>query len=490
MKQNFQAILDECWRDIEEGRATIESCVARYPQQAEKLEAFLRLAERLRAIPQPELSASDMAAIEARMLRLAEELRQNRQARPQPEAKLPFFSLLTRAAALALAMVLAVAVLGAGLVFASAHSLPGSPLYGVKRTVEQAQLALTLNQAERSVFHLTLANRRLGEVITLFQTQGELDEPTLLAMLKETELALEEAQKSPEAVALWAVIIDTTERQQVALQELRSSLPENDRQRIDLALAASQRLQARARQAAGIEVTLQTTPLPTPSRTPTLPPSTLAPPTIAGTAPSEPQPTSPPTVIAIVPAPMVTEKPVQPHPEQRYPAAGQLALSFGGEYTEVQDVHAASVNLGLIARADSEDEDHGQSAARLIQAKKAGITSWAGIKKLGGHPAEKGKNPGWVMSGGKGGPPEDKGGPPKDKGGPPEDKGGPPEDKGGPPKDKGGPPKDKGGPPEDKGGPPKDKGGPPEDKGGPPEDKGGPPEDKSDKAGGGGKKDK
>jgi hypothetical protein len=389
MKQDFDAILDVCWQEIEEGRATIESCVARYPQEAARLEAFLRLAERLRTARQPELSAPAMAAIEARMLRRAEELRRNRQARLQPRAKPAFFPLLTRAAAVALAMVLAAVLLGAGVVFASTHSLPDSPLYSVKRAVEQVQLALTFDQAERSTLHLTFANRRLSEAITLLQTKGELDE--------ETELALEEAERSSEATALWAMILDTTERQQVALQEVQSSLPENDRQRINLALAASRRLQARARQATE-EVALQVTGT---SQPPTSEPSTPTPPTIVDTATSGPEPTGLPTAVAIVPTPMVTEKPAQPHLEQERPMAGQLALSFGSEYTEVQDVHTASVNLGLLKRADAGEEGHGRSAAKLIQAKKAGIMSWGGIKKLGGRPGGKGKNLGWAMSAGK-----------------------------------------------------------------------------------------
>lgn len=464
MKQDFELILDECWQGIAEGRATIEACMARYPQQAGQLETFLRLAESLKSLPKPELSAPAMASIEARLLRRANELRRSRQARPQ------FFPFLVRAAALAMVMVLAAVLLEVGVIFTSLRSLPGSPLYEVKRTVEHIQLTFALNHAERSTLHLLFANRRLDEVTTLLQMQGRLDEGTLLDMTRETEMALKEAEKSPESAALSAIILDITERQQLTLQEAQSSLPEDDRERIALALEASRNLQAQARQAAvalqpsmpeltptssptptaplAIVSTATPEPIPTSSLTPTPLPSPTAPPAIVSTA--TPEPTRPPTAIAIVPATPAPEKPAI-LPEQRHPIAEKLALSFRSESQKVQDVQTASLGLKLMERGAFADEAHSRSAAMLIQAKKEGILSWGEIKKLGGQPGEKGRNLGRIMSSKKKEVPPAKG--PEDKTPPGQEKTPPGQEKTPPGQDKD---KDKG-KGKDKGGGKKDK---------------------------------
>ncbi|MGQ9627606.1 MAG: DUF5667 domain-containing protein [Anaerolineae bacterium] len=469
MKQDFELILDGCWQEIAEGRATIEACTARYPQQAGQLETFLRLAESLKSLPKPELSAPAMASIEARLLRRANELRRSRQARPQ------FFPFLVRAAALAMVMVLAAVLLEVGVIFTSLRSLPGSPLYEVKRTVEQIQLTFALNHAERSTLHLLFANRRLDEVTTLLQTQGRLDEGILLDMNRETEMALVEAEKSPESAALLAIILDITERQQLTLQEAQSSLPEDDRRRIALALETSRNLQAQARQEAVAlqpsmpELTPTSSPTPTSLPSPTAPPaivstatpeltptssptptplpSPTAPPAIVSTATPTPEPTRHPTTIAIVPATPAPEKPAI-LPEQRHPIAEKLALSFRSESQKVEDVQTASLGLKLMRRGAFADEAHSRSAAMLIQAKKEGILSWGEIKKLGGQPGEKGRNLGRIMSSKKKEVPPAKGpedktppGQEKDKG---EEKSPPGQDKDkGKGKDKGGGKKDK-----------------------------------------------
>ncbi|MFH1084970.1 MAG: DUF5667 domain-containing protein [Chloroflexota bacterium] len=65
--------------------------------------------------------------------------------------------------ALAMSLV-ALSVLMAGTLGASAQALPGGPLYGVKRTVEQVRLTLTLDETQRGAYQEQLVETRREEV--------------------------------------------------------------------------------------------------------------------------------------------------------------------------------------------------------------------------------------------------------------------------------------------------------------------------------------
>lgn len=69
--------------------------------------------------------------------------------------------------AVALATVTGIVGVGA----ASAAALPGDVLYGVKRTVESARLALTRSDLDRGHLELALAERRLSEVDSLLRAE-------------------------------------------------------------------------------------------------------------------------------------------------------------------------------------------------------------------------------------------------------------------------------------------------------------------------------
>src|SRR4029077_15086649 len=64
--------------------------------------------------------------------------------------------------AFAVAAVLILALAGAA--SAAASSLPGDPLYGLKRTTEDVQLALTFDDLGRMQLLSDLADRRLAEL--------------------------------------------------------------------------------------------------------------------------------------------------------------------------------------------------------------------------------------------------------------------------------------------------------------------------------------
>ena len=313
---------------------------------------------------------------------------------------------------------------------ASAASLPGSPLYGLKRTTERVQLALTFRAADRAVLHLKFAERRLEEAVVLAVSRREFDEAPLSALNEEIGLALLEARTVSErdSMALWGSIVDWTEHQQRVLQGMQYQALEEAQPQLAAALETSQRAQAEA-----IQVLKKGRPGPQPSSTP------------------QPTPTPEPTSLGSAPPPELAEglkgeptgrlpgePKMKPTAERRHPVAEKLSLSLGVEYSEVADLHASGLGFGAIARAYCASGGGSQRAVELIRAKENKVISWEQIKKLGGHPGGKDQDLGKVMSG-RGGEAAPAKGPEKT----PPAKGGKPEEVPGKGKDK-----EKGGPPD------------------------------------------
>jgi hypothetical protein len=74
MDEMLADILETCLIRIEAG-ASIDECLAAYPQQRDALEAPLRAATQIRALPRPALPAAARATLETKMLALAAQRR-------------------------------------------------------------------------------------------------------------------------------------------------------------------------------------------------------------------------------------------------------------------------------------------------------------------------------------------------------------------------------------------------------------------------------
>lgn len=155
---NLEEVLEHCLADLEEERATGEECLARYPEFREELAPLLALAVELRAAPDVVLPISAKEAIRERVTHLP----LPRQVQPVVMPRLavrPAYALVTS--------ILALLLFGGGLALASAESLPGEPLYPVKRTLEQ--MALALLPGQEPTLRLDFAERRLQEAEALLQ---------------------------------------------------------------------------------------------------------------------------------------------------------------------------------------------------------------------------------------------------------------------------------------------------------------------------------
>lgn len=133
------------------------------------------------------------------------------------KSRLSFPALLRPALAAAAILVL----VGAGATSAAASSLPGDPLYGVKRAGEDMQLALTFDDVARMQLLAQFADRRLDELAAIANQR-----PT----------------GAPTATQEYA---DAVERFADALDDLRATTSENKREAAQ-ALAEAARAKHRA----------------------------------------------------------------------------------------------------------------------------------------------------------------------------------------------------------------------------------------------------
>ncbi len=158
MNRKFETVLDECLDRIQAG-ATVEACLARFPEHAEALHPLLRMASAVRAVPPPRPDPAAVYAGRQGMLRAVTER----------NARQPLLAGLFRwpwaRAALALAVLFLVVGFGArGLVAVSADSLPGDRFYPVKRFTESVRYALTLDPVARQQLEAEFAAEREEEI--------------------------------------------------------------------------------------------------------------------------------------------------------------------------------------------------------------------------------------------------------------------------------------------------------------------------------------
>lgn len=199
MRNNVADVLARCLDDIHHGRASIEEALRRYPQYADELAPLLRLALR---IPPP-LNAEPSAAFRQRARRAlqAEIARQgirSHMARLLDSLR-PIRHPLGRGfATTAIAALLAMAVVfgaGAGVTSAAQASLPGEPLYPVKRASEQGRMLVTFGPQRKASYHFELASERLEEVRLLVQAEKPVDPSMVEAATSQLDAGLERTLK-------------------------------------------------------------------------------------------------------------------------------------------------------------------------------------------------------------------------------------------------------------------------------------------------------
>ena len=228
-------ILEICLERLRSGDS-IAACLHDYPHCAEELAPLLSSADYARRAPHPQLNPAARKVIQ-RQLHRAVAGRAPRRTAASSWYRAP----VLRFSALLLAIVLAI---GGGTVGVAAaqSSLPGSPLYSVKRAGERLRLTLTTRPDKRAILHMELAQERLAETLALLDSQQSPDQRVLDDLAHEYELAWANIQLLPpgEAQAQRQQLIAESQVDLAALSEALKRVPNSDRPALEAALRSNQ----------------------------------------------------------------------------------------------------------------------------------------------------------------------------------------------------------------------------------------------------------
>ena len=148
----FEKILEECLREVEQGHSSIDECLTRYPNYAQELEPVLLTSEYLQHGSQARPSAAFKGRVRSKLV-------QQMYARPRKPAR-PGFIFMRLVGSLA-AVILALLV--AGTAYAQGV-LPGNALYPWKLVSENAWRTVSSDPVETD---LAIAERRMDELIAV-----------------------------------------------------------------------------------------------------------------------------------------------------------------------------------------------------------------------------------------------------------------------------------------------------------------------------------
>lgn len=241
MKATWAEALDASLQAILEGQATLEECLARYPQHARRLAEVLpaALATREALQPPPLRQPARLPASLESKLRAAAARRRNR---PWAIRALPAL----RPSAVLIAMLVVALLLGAttAAALAAQSALPQDTLYPVKRGLEEMQLLLSRTQADDAALLEAFALRRLEEIQALAAAGREEDLAAGLAEYEATvSRLLQVVGEAPaeDGPGFLAHIEQSLSHHQEVLERVRDQAPEQAQQGLIRALENSRR---------------------------------------------------------------------------------------------------------------------------------------------------------------------------------------------------------------------------------------------------------
>jgi len=227
MGRGFNKILSECIDALLAGES-LEQCLQRYPQHAERLEPLLRAAmdarEATRTIQPPvDLKVRVTEQVRARMEARQRRLRANR---------ISFFDWMPQWVSMGIIAVLTVIFCGGCVFAASSGSVPGDILYPVKLAFEDIQLAFTFSDTGKADLHAELASRRVTEMERM---APEIDSQSVEAL---TSDLLEHLQEVEQLAVVIAEEEQTEQDDDGQLEHLEQNLRRNYFKDTDLTVSA------------------------------------------------------------------------------------------------------------------------------------------------------------------------------------------------------------------------------------------------------------
>jgi Domain of unknown function (DUF5667) len=324
MTREFDEALQACLDLIREGRETLESVVARYPEYAEELRAQLETVSWLFA----HQSALDPRPgfVAASRRRLVTRIKEEGQQAPLTWKDRLLQTLdVQRLAPVAFVVVLLASLFIGGTVVTKArNSLPGDPLYVIKENLEKIALATSINDNQEAQRRLQFVEERLSEIKQMIQ-DGRSEE--LAESLQDYEIEVAETFELIETIAeidpiLAGLLADDLaallDEQILFFLALRFNDSLSDTTFLSQAIAVAELTKDVRSELSRFNPEPTSTPFPTavPTNTPLPPTPTNAPtqkpftPTPTPTETQPPPPTSTPTAIPPSKTPTLTNTPV------------------------------------------------------------------------------------------------------------------------------------------------------------------------------------
>lgn len=245
--ESIEDVLARCLHALEQRAVTLDQCLARFPEHAAELEPLLRAALALGEVPHHAMSSERVASLEQSVLAAARQsARRARQRTSRPKRAVS--GVWRWAVALGIVLIV-IAASGSGTVAAASSALPGEPLYGIKRTVEELQLTIA-PEVRKPELLARFAEERLEEVEALAE-EGNVPPEVIEGMVMSTQTALNALEDTSGAQRdeLSEKLSGLTERQQSVLSDVIADAPPQAQPGLQRALEASQHGHERAIQA-------------------------------------------------------------------------------------------------------------------------------------------------------------------------------------------------------------------------------------------------
>jgi hypothetical protein len=163
MNDRLLLALEDCLQSMQNGDSQ-DAVLARYPGHSAELRSLLDASQIAQGIDRDPIPQKVLSTGRLHLLAQVDEARKKR-ASHKAISPLMRFSLVT-------GFVLVFLIAGGnGLLTASASSLPGDPLYGIKRTAENAHLMFTFNPAQKLALEDEYYQLRINETEALLANQ-------------------------------------------------------------------------------------------------------------------------------------------------------------------------------------------------------------------------------------------------------------------------------------------------------------------------------
>lgn len=244
MEQDIELLLDNCISELRNGKS-IDECLAKYSQYDGQLRPLLQLVQQLETLPKPEPS---FEAISVALVEIGRE-------GSIPQSETAAFSKISAAVsnlkkrtsifnkirspkfawAFSIVFLFLVVLLSAATI--SANSVPGDILYPLKLATEKVQFLLTSDSEKKAELRLTFSDKRLQEMVSVFNESNTLDTTLLKAMLDEAKLALEENKLPVDTASIFtAKLSHVNAYQKDVLEKIRPLVNPSNRRIVDEAI--------------------------------------------------------------------------------------------------------------------------------------------------------------------------------------------------------------------------------------------------------------